>query len=357
MGREQTMALETDDVQQTARLAGQRFRVRDHYEVGREKIREFARAVQNHHGAHHQEADAHKLGHAGVLAPPTFASVIGSSGTRSLLESVLTEYDLSQILQTDQVFQAYRPIQAGDRLTSEILIESIRQFGDNDFVVVRSALVNQHGELTLIGSTTIVARRGVEVDPGLTDVVDNIMMHGQVVEFPTAENGLDDSSALIPLGLGALPAPAADREILPVRTLPDFDQLAVGDQLPAGSFRLARGDLANYAGVSGDANPIHFSDHAAQLVGLPTVVAHGMLTMGLASGYLTSWLGDPTAIEKFSVRFSGFVPVSANAASTVDFVGRIKSLDPSTRTATILLGGTSESRKLFGRAIAEVRLS
>ncbi|KIA64088.1 fused (3R)-hydroxyacyl-ACP dehydratase subunits HadA/HadB [Nocardia vulneris] len=357
MVREQTLSLETDGTQQTATLSGQRFRVRDHYEVGREKIREFARAVQNHHGAHQQESDALRLGHENVIAPPTFASVIGSAGTRSLLESVLTEYDLSQILQTDQVFQAFRPIQAGDRLSSEILIESIRQFGDNDFVVVRSALLNQHGELALIGSTTIVARRGVDVDPSVADVVDNIMMHGQVVEFPSAGSASADGSALIPLGEGALPGPAPDRVPAPVHTLPDFDRLSVGDQLAPGSFRLTRGDLANYAGVSGDANPIHFSDHAAELVGLPTVVAHGMLTMGLASGYLTAWLGDPTAIEKFSVRFAGFVPVAPNAASTVEFTGRIKALDPRTRTATIVLGGTSEERKLFGRAIAEVRFS
>ncbi|WP_245746543.1 fused (3R)-hydroxyacyl-ACP dehydratase subunits HadA/HadB [Nocardia altamirensis] len=351
------MTLETDGVTQTESLAGQRYRVRDHYEVGREKIREFARAVQNHHLAHQQEVDAGKLGHDGVIAPPTFASVIGSAGTRSLLESVLTQYDLSQLLQTDQVFQAYRPILAGDKLTSEILIESIRQFGDNDFVVVRSALVNQHGELTLIGSTTIVARRGADVDPNLAAVVDNIMMHGEVVEFPTEADGLDDNSALIPLGIGELPAPAAGYESAPVHTLPAFDQLSVGDQLPPAAFRLARGDLANYAGVSGDANPIHFSEHAAQLVGLPTVVAHGMLTMGLAGGYLTSWLGDPTAIAKFSVRFAGFVPVAATEASSVDFTGKIKSLDPSTRTATVVLSGTSEGRKLFGRAIAEVRLT
>ncbi|PXX65271.1 acyl dehydratase [Nocardia tenerifensis] len=347
------MALEIDDARQTATPAGQRFRVRDHYEVGREKIREFARAVQNRHGAHHREADARKLGHDGVIAPPTFASVIGAAGTRALLESVLTEYDLSQMLQTDQVFQAYRPVLAGDRLTSEILIESVRRFGDNDFIVVRSALVNQHGELALVGSTTIVARRGAEVDPSLTEVVDNIMMHGKVVESPTTAA----VSALIPLGAGELPAPAADREIAPVHTLPEFDRLAVGDRLPAGSFRLTRGDLANYAGVSGDANPIHFSDHAARLAGLPTVVAHGMLTMGLACDYLTSWLGDPTAIEKFSVRFAGFVPVTADAASTVDFTGRIKSLDPAARGATLVLNGVAEGRKLFGRAIAEVRLA
>jgi acyl dehydratase len=351
MSREQTMARPDVDVVPVT-PTGQRFRVLDHYEVGREKVREFARGVQNHHAAHQREADARALGYPGIIAPPTFASVIGMTATRALLDSVLTQYDLSQFLQTDQVFEIYRPILAGDRVRSEIVIESIRRFGDNDFIVVRFSLSNQHGEVAIVGSTTIVARRGAEVDASLDDVVENIMMHGRPVDSGA---DLTHNDVLVPLGVGPLVEPA-EHESTTVHTLPAFDELAPGDQLPEGAFRLTRGDLANYAGVSGDANPIHFSDHAAQLAGLPTVVAHGMLTMGLAGGYLTAWLGDPTAIQKFSVRFSGFVPVAADAASTVDFTGRIKSLDPAARTATILLGGSSEGRKLFGRAVAEVRL-
>ncbi|MEU7630351.1 fused (3R)-hydroxyacyl-ACP dehydratase subunits HadA/HadB [Nocardia sp. NPDC049220] len=356
MGRQQTMARPGVEAVETVQLAGQRFRVPDHYEVGREKVREFARAVQNHHVAHQREVAARGLGYDGIIAPPTFASVVGMTGTRALLDSVLTDYDLSQFLQTDQVFETYRPILAGDRLDSEILIESIRQFGDNDFIVVRFALINQHGEVTILGSTTIVARRGAEVDAKLNDVVENIMMQERPTESGTARPDAPAGEVLIPLGVSPLTEPAV-RASAPVHTLPAFDQLTVGDELPGDTFRLTRGDLANYAGVSGDGNPIHFSDHAAHVVGLPTVVAHGMLTMGLAGGYLTSWLGDPTAIRKFSVRFAGFVPVAADAASAVDFTGRIRSIDPSTRTATIVLGGTSEGRKLFGRALAEVRFS
>lgn len=356
MGREQTMTRTDFDAVAVLEPEGQRFRALDHYEVGREKVREFARAVQNHHGAHQREADAYALGYDGIIAPPTFASVVGMSRTRTLLESVLTDYDLSQILQTDQVFETYRPILAGDRLGCEIVIESIRKFGDNDFIVLRFALTNQHDEVTIIGSTTIVARRGVQADANLDHVAENIMMHGHSNDTETAAPDLAHNDVLVPLGVSPLTEPT-DYAIAPVWTVPAFDELTVGDRLPGATFRLTRGDLANYAGVSGDANPIHFSDQAAHLAGLPTVVAHGMLTMGLAGGYLTSWLGDPIAIRKFSVRFSGFVPVAADAASTVDFTGRVKSLDPHTRTATILLGGTFEGRKLFGRALAEVRFT
>lgn len=352
MSREQTTSQpDIEAVVPDAALVGQRFEFRDHYEVGREKIREFARAVQNVHPAHQQEVDARKLGYEAVIAPPTFASVIGMSGTRALLDSVLTEYDLSQILQTDQVFEIFRPMLAGDRITTEIEIQSIRQFSDNDFIVVGFKLVNQHGQIAVLGTTTIVARRGVEVDPNIVDAVENISMHAR----PATIAGVDTDDVLIRRTGPTAPVPA--REFVPVHTVPTFESLAKGTELPTGTARVTRGDLANYAGVSGDPNPIHFSDRAAQLAGLPTVVAHGLLTMGLAARYLTDWLGDPTAIEKLSVRFSGFVPVPPTEAGEIVFSGKIKSIDPQRRAATVLLSGVSEGRKLFGRAAAEIRLT
>ncbi|MFE3545182.1 fused (3R)-hydroxyacyl-ACP dehydratase subunits HadA/HadB [Nocardia sp. NPDC059177] len=352
MSREKTVSQpDIEAVVPDATLVGQRFGFRDHYEVGREKIREFARAVQNLHPAHQHEVDARKLGYDGVIAPPTFASVIGMSATRALLDNVLTEYDLSQVLQTDQVFEIYRPILAGDRITTEIEIESIRQFGDNDFVAVGFKLVNQHDEVTVQGTTTIVARKGVEVDPNIVEAVENISMQPR----PVTVAGVDNGDVLFRQSAAARPAPA--REIVPVNTTPEFDSLVKGGELPVGTARVTRGDLANYAGVSGDPNPIHFSDRAAELAGLPTVVAHGLLTMGLAADYLTGWLGDPTAIEKLSVRFSGFVPVPPTEAGVIEFSGKIKSIDHDRRAATVLLSGMSEGRKLFGRAVAEIRLT
>ncbi|MFE3618308.1 FAS1-like dehydratase domain-containing protein, partial [Streptomyces anulatus] len=250
-----------------ATLVGQRFGFRDHYEVGREKIREFARAVQNLHPAHQQEVDARKLGYDGVIAPPTFASVIGMTATRALLDTVLTEYDLSQVLQTDQVFELFHPMLAGDRISTEIEIESIRQFGDNDFINVGFKLRNQHDQVAVQGTTTIVARRGIEVDANIVEAVENISMQPR-------PDVIADTGDLLIRRTG--PAPAVPpRETVAVNTTPEFDTLAKGTELPPATARLTRGDLANYAGVSGDPNPIHFSDRAAELAGLPTVVAHG----------------------------------------------------------------------------------
>src|SRR5271156_6929468 len=78
-------------------------------------------------------------------------------------------------------------------------------------------------------------------------------------------------------------------------SLREFDSVKVGDQLPEKIYPLTRQDLVNYAGVSGDLNPIHWDDEIAKVVGLDSVIAHGMLTMGLGGGYVTSWVGDPRA--------------------------------------------------------------
>ncbi|HLS77988.1 MAG TPA: fused (3R)-hydroxyacyl-ACP dehydratase subunits HadA/HadB [Nocardia sp.] len=336
----------------TRELAGRRFLVRDPYHIGREKIREFARAVQNRHGAHHSGEDADRLGYQGPLAPPTFSSVIGMAATNALLDSVLLEYDLAQVLQTDQTFELRRPFLPGDAIRTQVVIESIRTFGDNDFISVRAEMSDQHDEIVQIASTTIVARRGAEIDPDLAKMVQNIFMHSR----PKSQAvGITESGVLQELDEHTPTGRKA--ELRPVHTVPAFADLAKGDALPAGSARLTRGDLVNYAGVAGDPNPIHFSDEAAELVGLPTVVAHGMLTMGLTADYLTSWLGDPTAIETFSVRFSGYVPVGVDAPAVIDFSGKIKALHEDRRAATVMLGATSQGRKLFGRAIADVRLS
>lgn len=336
-----------------AALTGRHYRVRDRYEVGREKVREFARAVQNSHPAHHCEADAAKLGWDAIVAPPTFASVIGMATTQALLDTVLSEYDLSQILQTDQTFHIHRPILAGDVLHSEAEIESIRHLRGNDFISVKATVLDAEGTVVQVGSTTLVARLGAEVDADIVRLVEGVVMHRR-------EAGAAAPEVLIPIPAEqATPEPvrAQSRQGFTVDTGPHFDDLTAGEQLPPATMQLTRGDLTNYAGVAGDPNPIHFSDRAAELAGLPTVVAHGMLTMGLGAQYLTAWLGDPAAVESYSVRFSGFVPVRAFEPARIEFTAKIKSLDPDRKVATILLTAISEGKKLFGRALAEVQLS
>jgi acyl dehydratase len=86
--------------------------------------------------------------------------------------------------------------------------------------------------------------------------------------------------------------------------VPGYDDVQVGTELPAGTYPLQRVDLVRYCGASGDFNVIHWNQRVAQSVGLPDVIAHGMLTMAVAARVVTDWLGDPGAVESYRVRFS-----------------------------------------------------
>ncbi|NIL91900.1 hypothetical protein RhoFasSB10_04253 [Rhodococcus fascians] len=139
--------------------------------------------------------------------------------------------------------------------------------------------------------------------------------------------------------------------------LRSFDDVSVGYELPERVVMLTRGDLVNYAGVSGDPNPIHWSDEVVRLAGLDNVIAHGMLTMGLGAGFVTSWLGDPGAVTEYNVRFTSSVYVSEDSAAAVEFSGKIKSVDADERTAVIAIVAKFDGKKIFGRATATVRLA
>ena len=78
----------------------------------------------------------------------------------------------------------------------------------------------------------------------------------------------------------------------------------VGTELPEQTSRVTRADLVRYAGASGDLNVIHWNERVAREVGLPGVIAHGMLTAGLAARAVTAWAGDPGALVGYQVRFS-----------------------------------------------------
>lgn len=84
----------------------------------------------------------------------------------------------------------------------------------------------------------------------------------------------------------------------------DTVDLKVGDIVAERRYWITREHLVRYAGASGDFNPIHWSDRVAESVGLPGVIAHGMLTMALAGRLLTDWTGDPGAILEYGVRFA-----------------------------------------------------
>jgi acyl dehydratase len=146
-----------------------------------------------------------------------------------------------------------------------------------------------------------------------------------------------------------------------------FDDVQVGDQIPGRVFTLSRADLVRYAGASGDLNPIHWSDRTARDVGLPGVIAHGMLTMATAVRSVTEWVGDPGAVVEYGVRFASPVLVDDVAGAHLRVSGVVATKDEATRSVRVDLsvsvvppdaGGASASTPVgaLTRARAVVRL-
>ncbi|WP_081879411.1 fused (3R)-hydroxyacyl-ACP dehydratase subunits HadA/HadB [Nocardia sp. NRRL WC-3656] len=346
--------LTVDVAAYTRSLVGYAYRVEDYYEVGREKIREYARAVQDHGPVHWREAAAAEYGYGAVVAPPTFLSIPAMLANRRLFERVITGYDV--YVQTDQVFEFHRPVVSGDRLVSDVEVAAVRTIAGKDLITVTNTFTDQFDEVVHVMHTTAVGVTGDDIDAGIGGAIERVIMHG--VGAPSAAQGLSEAEVL-----EAAVAPSRDHrysEVSRKRVLHNvirFDEVAVGDELPPRTARVTRGDLVNYAGVSGDANPIHWHDGVAALAGLPDVIAHGMLTMGLGAGFVTGWLGDPGALTRYAVRLSNYTIVDARSAGVVEFSGRIKSLDPQARTAVVVVVAKSAGRKIFGLATAEVRLA
>ena len=101
---------------------------------------------------------------------------------------------------------------------------------------------------------------------------------------------------------------------------------AVGDLLPEQEFTIQRADLVRYAGASGDFNPIHWNERFATSVGLPDVIAHGMLTMARAVRVVTDWCGDPGAVVEYSVRFTRPVVVPDPEGTTLTVSGSVRTI-------------------------------
>ena len=157
-------------------LIGRHHRVTG-YEVGREKIREYARAVQDPHPAHHLEVAAVALGYGGLIAPVTFVSILGSLAIEELFTRVLVGYDLSQMMHTDQQLILHRPVQVGDRLDCDVCLESFRQMAGTDIIVTENLITDQHDSPVATTRTTFIARTGGVADPELVRAVAAVMMH------------------------------------------------------------------------------------------------------------------------------------------------------------------------------------
>lgn len=138
--------------------------------------------------------------------------------------------------------------------------------------------------------------------------------------------------------------------------MPKFSELTVGDVVASKTFSLTRDSLVRYAGASGDFNPIHYRDDVAQSVGLPGVLAHGMLTMGLAVQPVIDWVQDSARILDYGVRFTKPVVVPASGLATLTVTATIAQLDEETSKARVDLSCSFEENNVLGKAQVWVQL-
>lgn len=131
--------------------------------------------------------------------------------------------------------------------------------------------------------------------------------------------------------------------------------LEVGQEIGRRTIEFGRDTLVRYAGASGDFNPIHYNDVVAEEVGLPGVIAHGMLTMGTVVDVLVERLGDPARLTGYAVRFTRPVPVPNPGTASVEVIATVGALDAEAGTARIDLLVQCDGQKVLTKAQATIR--
>jgi acyl dehydratase len=132
--------------------------------------------------------------------------------------------------------------------------------------------------------------------------------------------------------------------------------LEVGQEIGSVEFALTRDSLVRYAGASGDFNPIHYRDDFAKAVGLDGVLAHGMLTMGVAVQIAIDWIGDPGRISDYGVRFTKPVFVDAREGAVLTVSGKIGEIDTENSKVRLDITAVAADLAVLGKAQAWVRI-
>lgn len=129
----------------------------------------------------------------------------------------------------------------------------------------------------------------------------------------------------------------------------------VGQEIPPLQVQVTRERLVRYAGAALDFNPIHWNERFAKQVGLPDVIAHGMLTMALGGRLVTDWLGDPTRLIEYGCRFTRPVVVpDDDKGALVEFTGKVGQVRED-GTARVDITAKFDGKTVLGKATAVVR--
>ncbi|HEX4699639.1 MAG TPA: MaoC family dehydratase N-terminal domain-containing protein [Actinomycetes bacterium] len=139
-------------------FAGRTYPPTEPYEVGIEKIREFATAIGDANPAYHEREAAKALGHPDVIAPPTFPFVLTFRASRQMIDDPELGIDYSRVVHGEQRFAHARPVRAGDVLTVTVTLETVRSAGGHDMVTSRSDVATVEGEHVASAWSTLVVR-------------------------------------------------------------------------------------------------------------------------------------------------------------------------------------------------------
>jgi acyl dehydratase len=141
-------------------IRGMVWKYPDTFVVGREQIRQYAKAVKATDPASHDEAAAAELGHDSLIAPLTFASIFAVMIQRHFFQHNDVGMETMQIVQVDQKFKFHRPIKDGDALTGTMYVETVDERFGADIVTTRNVVTDPSGEIVLEAFTTLMGHEG-----------------------------------------------------------------------------------------------------------------------------------------------------------------------------------------------------
>ena len=150
-------------------IVGKHYRYPDNYRVEREKVREYARAVQNDDAAYFDEDAAAGLGYKGLLSPLTFISVFGYTAQRAFFDHADIGITDRQIVQVDQTLNFRKPVTAGDTLYADVYVDDLRQAHGTDIIVTKVVITNQDGDIVQENFTTLAGRSDESGESGFDD--------------------------------------------------------------------------------------------------------------------------------------------------------------------------------------------
>ncbi|MDJ0316982.1 MULTISPECIES: FAS1-like dehydratase domain-containing protein [Arthrobacter] len=139
-------------------LQGRSYRLDEIYSVGRESVRDFARAVKASNAAHFEVAAAQALGHSDLVAPPTYAIIVAQRADALLINDPESGIDFTRVVHAEQRFTHHRAIVAGDELLAELHVDNVRGMGGGAMITTRAEISTLDGEAVATTVSAILVR-------------------------------------------------------------------------------------------------------------------------------------------------------------------------------------------------------